>query len=102
MNPLRPTLKIREIPALLGSSPAMFRDLFQRRYHQAPWGTLTGATLGLIYLINPLDLVPDMIPVLGMVDDSLIFGLFLALLSRDVKKYMAWKASKTGSQPKKD
>ena len=71
----------------------MFRDLIQRRYRKVPTGTLTGAVVGLIYLVNPLDLVPDVLPILGLVDDSLVLGLFLALLSRDVKKYLAWKDS---------
>lgn len=57
--------------------------------------------MGLVYLINPLDLVPDMLPVLGIVDDSLVFGVFLALLSRDVKKYTLWKQSSTHSNPTK-
>lgn len=91
MNPLRPAPKIREIPSLLRSSPAMFRDLLRRRYRQPPVGTLTGAFLSLVYLVDPLDLVPDVVPLLGGIDDSLVFGLFLALLSRDVKKYLLWK-----------
>lgn len=99
MNPLRPAPKIREIPELLRSSPAMFRDILHRKYRQTPVGTLTGAVLGLVYLINPLDLVPDVLPFLGLVDDSLVAGLFLALLSRDVKKYLLWKDSL--SEPKK-
>jgi len=103
MNPLRPTPKIREIPTLLRSSPAMFRDILKRRYCQAPIGTMTGAVLSLVYLINPLDLVPDVIPMLGIVDDTLVAGVFLALLSRDVKKYLAWRSShkNSNSLPKK-
>ncbi|NCW27658.1 MAG: DUF1232 domain-containing protein [Verrucomicrobia bacterium] len=101
MNPLRPALKIREIPALLRSSPAMFRDMLKGRYRKPPVGTMTGAVLGLVYLINPLDLVPDMLPVLGVIDDSLVFGLFLALLSRDVKSYTLWKKNSAPSEPKK-
>jgi len=93
MNPLRPTPKIREMPALIRSSPAMFRDLLKGRYRQPPFGTLIGTVLSVVYLINPLDLVPDVLPILGIVDDGLMFGLFLALLSRDVKKYVLWKKS---------
>lgn len=101
MNPSRPSIKVREIPALLRSSPAMFRDLLKGRYRKPPVGTMTGAVLGLVYLINPLDVVPDMLPVLGVVDDSLVFGLFLALLSRDVKSYTLWKKNTTSSGPAK-
>ena len=71
----------------------MFRDLIQRRYRKVPAGTLTGVVLGLIYLINPLDLIPDVLPIFGVVDDSLVVGIVLALLSCDVKKYLSWKNS---------
>jgi uncharacterized membrane protein YkvA (DUF1232 family) len=94
---------MREMPALIRSTPSMFRDLIQGRYRQPPLGTLTGAILSVVYLINPLDLVPDVLPVLGIIDDTLVAGVFLALLSRDVKKYLAWRSShkNSNSLPKK-
>ncbi len=103
MNLLRPSPKIREMPALIRSTPSMFRDLIQGRYRQPPLGTLIGAILSVVYLINPLDLVPDVLPVLGIIDDTLVAGVFLALLSRDVKKYLVWRSSheNSNSLPKK-
>jgi uncharacterized membrane protein YkvA (DUF1232 family) len=94
---------MREMPALIRSTPSMFRDLIQGRYRQPPLGTLIGAILSVVYLINPLDLVPDVLPVLGIIDDTLVAGVFLALLSRDVKKYVAWRSSheNSNSLPKK-
>lgn len=71
----------------------MFRDLIHRRYRTIPVRTIVGAVLGLVYLVNPLDLVPDALPLLGIVDDGLVAGLFLALLSRDVSQYLRWKDS---------
>ncbi|KRP32607.1 MAG: hypothetical protein ABS32_03090 [Verrucomicrobia subdivision 6 bacterium BACL9 MAG-120820-bin42] len=58
---------------------------------------MVGGLLGFLYLINPLDLIPEALPVVGIVDDTLALGLFLALLSRDVKKYMVWKSSSENS-----
>ena len=69
----------------------MFRDLLARRYRQWPIGTLVGGVLGFFYLINPLDLIPEALPGIGLIDDTLIAGVFLAFLSRDVKKYLLWK-----------
>ena len=93
MNPLRPTPKLTEIPTLIRTAPAMFRDLLARRYRPWPAGTLVGGLLGFLYLINPLDLIPEALPVVGIVDDTLVLGVFLAFLSRDVKKYVLWKSS---------
>jgi uncharacterized membrane protein YkvA (DUF1232 family) len=89
----RPSLmpKITEIPSLLSATPSMFRDLAKRKYRQIPLGTLTGGFLGFLYILNPLDLIPDALPILGVIDDTMILGVFLTLLGRDVKKYLAWK-----------
>ena len=91
MSPLRPGPKLTEFPGLSRSTPDMFRDLLARRYRQWPAGTLVGGFLGFLYLINPLDLIPEALPGIGVIDDALMLGVFLAFLSRDVKKYLFWK-----------
>jgi len=91
MKLIRLTPKLTEMPALVRTAPAMFRDLFARRYRQFPAATVVGGILGLAYLINPFDLIPDILPLVGIVDDTLIVGIFLTLLGRDVKKYLLWK-----------
>ena len=95
--------KVSEIPSLLQSTPSMLRDSFKRKYRKTPWGTLTGGIFSVLYLLNPLDIIPEALPIIGIVDDTLVFGVFLALLSRDVKKYLLWKSSheKSNSIPKK-
>jgi uncharacterized membrane protein YkvA (DUF1232 family) len=62
-----------------------------------------GGILSILYILNPLDLIPEALPIIGVIDDTLVFGVFLALLSRDVKKYLHWKASSENSNsiPKK-
>ena len=91
MNPLRPGPKLTDYPGIIRTVPSMFRDLLARRYRQWPTGTLVGGVLGFLYLINPLDFIPEALPGIGVVDDALMAGVFLAFLSRDVKKYAAWK-----------
>jgi len=70
----------------------MFRDLFTGRYRQWPTGTLVGGFLGLVYLVNPLDFIPDALPGIGVIDDTLMTGVFLAFLARDIRKYLLWKS----------
>ena len=89
--------KVTEIPSLLQSTPSMLRDSFKRKYRKTPWGTLTGGIFSILYLLNPLDIIPEALPIIGIVDDTLVFGVFLALLSRDVKKYLLWKTSPENS-----
>jgi uncharacterized membrane protein YkvA (DUF1232 family) len=103
MSRFSPFPKWGEIPSLLQATPSMLRDSAKRKYPRVPTGTLAGGVLGLLYLLNPLDLIPEALPVIGIVDDTLVAGVFLALLSRDVKKYLLWKSSHENSNsiPKK-
>ncbi len=40
--------------------------------------------LPVLYILSPIDLVPDFIPVLGRLDDALVFGLVVDVLIRSV------------------
>lgn len=95
--------KVTDIPSLLHATPSMLRDSLKRKYRKTPWGTLTGGIFSILYLLNPLDIIPEALPIIGIVDDTLVFGVFLALLSRDVKNYLLWKSSHENSDslPKK-
>lgn len=54
----------------------------------APWAGKAIAIGALIYLISPIDAIPDVIPVLGLTDDVSIIGLAVAKLATDLQKYM--------------
>jgi uncharacterized membrane protein YkvA (DUF1232 family) len=49
---------------------------------QVPWYAKLIATAVVIYALSPIDLIPDMIPILGYVDDLLILPLGIALTIR--------------------
>lgn len=54
---------------------------------EAPWGGKAVAIAALLYLISPLDAIPDVIPVLGLTNDVAIILAAVAKLSLDLKKY---------------
>ncbi|MDD7305138.1 MAG: DUF1232 domain-containing protein [Peptoniphilaceae bacterium] len=47
----------------------------------------------IIYLISPLDIIPDTIPVLGLADDIALFPLFAYILTKIVPEDI-WQKSK--------
>lgn len=58
------------------------------RHPQAP-GWLKLGTLGiLVYLISPIDLIPDVIPVLGVVDDLVLVPLAVRWLYRRLPAWL--------------
>ena len=52
-----------------------------------PRATVAALTLALLYFINPFDLIPDMLPVVGVVDDAMVFALVARMMSADTKRY---------------
>jgi hypothetical protein len=53
----------------------------------AGWGSKALAIAALIYLISPLDAIPDLIPVLGLTDDAGVIIAAAAKLASDLRKY---------------
>ena len=45
------------------------------RHPRTPWYAKVTGTLTLLYALSPIDLIPDFIPVLGLLDDVLIVPL---------------------------
>jgi uncharacterized membrane protein YkvA (DUF1232 family) len=50
------------------------------KHPQAPGWLKLGAVGIVLYLVSPLDLIPDVIPVLGVVDDLVIVPLAIRFL----------------------
>lgn len=49
--------------------------------------------LGLLYVISPIDLIPDIaFPVVGVLDDLAVLSLALPKLMKEVNKFLLWEA----------
>jgi uncharacterized membrane protein YkvA (DUF1232 family) len=70
---------------------ALIRDWRAGRYRQALYGTIAAVVFALLYVFNPFDLLPDVLPFVGVLDDATVMGALLILVERDLKKYRAWK-----------
>lgn len=70
---------------------ALVKDWRTGKYRQALYGTIAAVVFALIYVFNPFDIVPDILPVIGVVDDATVIGALLMLVERDLQKYRGWK-----------
>jgi uncharacterized membrane protein YkvA (DUF1232 family) len=41
----------------------------------------------LVYFLLPSDLVPDILPIVGLADDTLIIGLVIKRLAAEIERY---------------
>ena len=70
---------------------SLFKDFFSGEYREVPWFTVAAITAALLYVLNPVDLIPDFIPIIGQVDDALVVSICLYLVEEDLEKYREWK-----------
>jgi uncharacterized membrane protein YkvA (DUF1232 family) len=70
---------------------AIVKDYWSGKYRQVPYGVIASIVFSLIYVLNPFDLVPDMLPLIGQVDDVAVMGACLLLVEHDLHKYKDWK-----------
>jgi uncharacterized membrane protein YkvA (DUF1232 family) len=70
---------------------ALVKDYRSRVYRQVPYGTIAAVVFTLIYVFNPFDLVPDVLPFIGEIDDAAVVGACLLLIEQDLHKYRDWK-----------
>jgi len=70
---------------------ALVKDYWRGRYKQIPYWSIAAITAALLYVLNPLDLIPDFIPGLGQLDDAAVVAACLLLVRQDLQKYKRWK-----------
>jgi uncharacterized membrane protein YkvA (DUF1232 family) len=92
-GPLKPSLV--DLTLLL----ALIRDFCSGRYRTIPWWAVSSIAFALLYVLNPFDLIPDFIPVLGQIDDILVISICLSLVGHELKLYRAWKDTRQTDPP---
>ena len=65
----------------------MVRDYINGSYTALPIKSVAMIVVGLIYFVNPCDIIADYIPMLGMLDDGFILGQILNALQSDIQHY---------------
>ena len=73
------------------TSFALIRDWFNGSYDKVPTRMIVSLAGALIYLVSPLDLIPDWVPMAGFVDDAAILAFVFQLSKVDLNAYREWK-----------
>lgn len=71
----------------------MLKDFVTRKYKDVPVGTIMAIACSLLYVLSPIDIIPDFIPGVGYIDDAGIIALCLSFVKNDLDKYKEFKKS---------
>jgi uncharacterized membrane protein YkvA (DUF1232 family) len=81
---------LRQILGNLKNLYGLFVDSVKGNYKLHP--AITGIIgAGLLYFIIPLDLIPDYIPIAGLLDDFVVLSTIINSLQKELAEYRDWK-----------
>ena len=71
---------------------------FAIKHPQTPWLAKVLGTLAVAYALSPIDLIPDFIPVIGVLDDLIILLVLIALTLKLIPKAIKVEARQQAEQ----
>lgn len=63
------------------------------QYRDVPWKTILLIVAAVIYFVNPLDLVPDIVPLTGLTDDFAVLLWVYNSVSNEIARFIEWEKS---------
>jgi uncharacterized membrane protein YkvA (DUF1232 family) len=74
----------------------LVRNYVSGEYRQIETSTIASGLGVLLYVLSPIDLVPDFIPVLGFLDDLSLISWFIGKFHVEITRFQEWE--QTGAQ----
>lgn len=62
-------------------------DVFSGRYKDYSMTALITLVAGMVYVVSPIDIIPDFIPVVGFTDDITVFLFVLKSINDELERY---------------
>ena len=79
---------------------SLVKDYYKGDYRKIPFKTISAGVIGTLYVLNPIDLIPDSIPFIGHIDDALVLKFCLKQARKDLQKYKEWKQEQSATKDK--
>lgn len=73
---------------------ALLYDYKAGIYKEVPWKLIAAIVFSISYLLMPLDVLPDIIPIVGVTDDITVLGLVFAGFAAELDSYKSWRQSR--------
>lgn len=82
---------VEEVANDINALIRMVKAWSEGSYRRLTFKTVSLATAALVYFVNPFDMVPDMLPFLGFVDDAAVIGFVIAAIRKELNRFRMWE-----------
>lgn len=83
--------KYSKVKQLFLDFGAFIKDVVTGK-HKTSWFTISMVVVALIYVLSPVDIIPDVIPIVGLVDDAFVITLVYNAIKDE---FEAWRLDRS-------
>ncbi len=84
---------LKEIWDSLQTLFSLLKDSISGNYQGLQSKALLLTLAGIVYFVTPIDIIPEFIFGLGLLDDAVILGWIISQLSSELEAYRSWQRS---------
>lgn len=70
---------------------SLIKSYIKKEYTEIPLRSILAIIGTVLYIVNPFDFIPDVLPIIGEIDDIAVIYACLKIVDKDLKKYQAWR-----------
>ena len=70
---------------------SLVKDYATGAYREVPYWVMGVTAMALVYVLSPVDVIPDVIPGIGYLDDAAVVAFALKLIEKELERYRVWK-----------
>lgn len=71
----------------------LISDYVKGEYREVPLASIITLTAAILYFVNPVDLIPDIVPGVGKLDDAAVISYALMAVHGDLEAYAVWRST---------
>ena len=90
------TNKFRQLFDVALTLVRMVRGYVSGDYRDIPTSTIVSGLAVLLYVLSPIDLIPDFIPVVGFLDDLSLVSWFMGKFHVEITRFREWEQTARG------
>jgi uncharacterized membrane protein YkvA (DUF1232 family) len=72
----------------------LLRAYYAGSYRKIPWHTVLLIIAAVIYVVNPMDFIPDMLLGVGLLDDATVLAFALRAVKDRLDAFMDWETTR--------